>query len=130
METLEPEIVLRSGHAMQSQIEEQIRANIRSGNLEVGEQLQTIRAAAVELAINPAIVERAYAKLESEGWISSHDGSGVYVSACTAPASAESESEALDAFCHCWIEEALHSGLQMDEVIQTTEKIIQRRNES
>ena len=42
--------------------------------LEPGEKLPSIRAMAVDLAINPNTIQRAYAELEAEGFIYSVPG--------------------------------------------------------
>ena len=42
------------------------------------EKLPSIRAMAVELAINPNTIQRAYAELEAEGFIYSVPGKGSY----------------------------------------------------
>lgn len=51
---------------------------IISGALEPGEKLPSIRAMAVDLAINPNTIQRAYAELETEGFIYSVPGKGSY----------------------------------------------------
>jgi GntR family transcriptional regulator len=81
MKTLyEPELAIQGGMPIHCQIEDQIRGCVVWGSLSPGEQLPTAREVAVELGINPAAVERAYEELEQEGYLSSEDGSGTFVS--------------------------------------------------
>src|SRR5262249_2757563 len=53
---------------------------ILSGALRSGEQLPTVRALAVGLAVNPHAVEQAYDRLERAGLLTQADGSGPRVS--------------------------------------------------
>ena len=66
-------------------IYEQVRDGLRSlmvtGVLAAGEKLPSVRSLATELAINPNTIQRAYAELETEGYIYSVAGRGSFVSA-------------------------------------------------
>ena len=52
---------------------------IRSGTLAPGEELPSVRAMAVGLAIHPDTVEEAFAKLEKTGFVTRSEGTGVLV---------------------------------------------------
>ena len=64
-------------------IYEQVRDGLRklmvTGMLRPGDKLPSVRALAVELAINPNTIQRAYAQLETEGYILSVSGKGTFV---------------------------------------------------
>jgi len=64
-------------------IYEQVRDGLRklmvTGMLRPGDKLPSVRALAVELAINPNTIQRAYAQLEAEGYILSVSGKGTFV---------------------------------------------------
>jgi GntR family transcriptional regulator len=75
----EPELVLHGGAALGQQIRDQLRAQIEAGRLRPGEPLPTVRAVAVQLAVNPNAVDRAYADLLREGLLSAEDGTGTFV---------------------------------------------------
>lgn len=62
------------------QVIDQILTGIATAKLEAGERLPTVRALAVELAVNPNTVARAYKELEIRGALSTQQGSGTYVS--------------------------------------------------
>ena len=62
------------------QLYEKISGLITSGVLEAGERLPTVRETARELGINPNTVQRAYNRLEQEGFIYSIPAKGSYVS--------------------------------------------------
>jgi GntR family transcriptional regulator len=64
-------------------IYEQVRDGLRrlmvTGVLASGDKLPSVRALAVDLAINPNTIQRAYAQLEAEGYIVSVSGKGTFV---------------------------------------------------
>ena len=64
-------------------IYEQVRDGLRklmvTGMLRPGDKLPSVRALAVELAINPNTIQRAYSQLEAEGYILSVSGKGTFV---------------------------------------------------
>ncbi len=63
------------------QIIDQIRGALASGALATGDQLPTVRQLAVDLAINPNTVVRAYKELELGGLLETHQGTGTFISA-------------------------------------------------
>lgn len=69
-----------SGVPIYLQIVEQIRSAAATGVLQEGEALPSVRELAVELAINPNTVARAYRELQRDGVISVTRGSGTRVS--------------------------------------------------
>jgi len=74
-----PELVLDGSAPIWQQIAEQIRSLVLSGALAPGEELPTVRALAVGLAVSPRAVEHAYAQLERAGLVSGAYESGHYV---------------------------------------------------
>lgn len=69
----------KSGVPFYRQIVEQVKFGIARGDLKPGDQLPTVRQAAVDLSINPNTVVRAYRELEIGGVIDTHQGSGTFV---------------------------------------------------
>lgn len=61
------------------QITRQLKDAILSGELEEGEQLPSIRALANDLRISAITTKRAYADLESQGFIETVQGKGSFV---------------------------------------------------
>jgi GntR family transcriptional regulator len=72
---------LHSGVPVYRQIIDQVRGAIASGALASGDQLPTVRQLAVDLAINPNTVVRAYRELELGGSLETHQGTGTFISA-------------------------------------------------
>jgi len=76
----DPRLNPDSGVPIYRQIEDQVRFAIASGQLKGGEQLPTVRQLAVDLAVNPNTIIKAYTELERDGVISSEQGTGTFVS--------------------------------------------------
>ena len=68
----------RDSRPIYGQIKDGLRRMIVSGAIEPGEKLPSVRAMAVDLAINPNTIQRAYAELEAEGFIDSVPGKGSF----------------------------------------------------
>lgn len=62
------------------QIVDRFQELILRGGLQAGDQLPSVRGLAMELAINPNTIQRAYSELEQRGFIYSVKGRGNYVS--------------------------------------------------
>jgi GntR family transcriptional regulator len=71
---------LKSGVPVYRQIVDQVRGAIAAGSLSDGDQLPTVRQLAVDLAINPNTVVRAYRELEYGGLLETHQGTGTFIS--------------------------------------------------
>src|SRR5438309_8916248 len=70
---------LHSGVPVYRQLIDQVRGGIASGSLIAGDQLPTVRQLAVDLAINPNTVMRAYRELELGGLLETHQGTGTFI---------------------------------------------------
>jgi GntR family transcriptional regulator len=73
-------IDLHSGVPVYRQLIDQVRGGIASGSLHAGDQLPTVRQLAVDLAINPNTVMRAYRELELGGLLETQQGTGTFIS--------------------------------------------------
>ena|SRR5215472_244326 len=69
-----------SGVPVYRQIIDQVTGGLASGALEPGDQLPTVRQVAVDLAINPNTVMRAYRELEIRGVLETQQGTGTFIS--------------------------------------------------
>jgi GntR family transcriptional regulator len=70
---------LRSGVPVYRQIIDQVLGGISAGSLKAGDQLPTVRQLAVDLAINPNTVVRAYRELEIRGVLATQQGTGTFI---------------------------------------------------
>lgn len=70
----------KSGVPVYRQIIDQIMGGIATGAVKAGDQLPTVRQLAVDLAINPNTVIRAYRELEIRGMLETQQGTGTFIS--------------------------------------------------
>lgn len=68
-----------SGTPIYRQIVDQVRQAVASGVLRPGDRLPSVRELAVELAVNPNTIAKAYQELERDGVIETPRGKGSYV---------------------------------------------------
>lgn len=68
-----------SGVPVYRQLIDQVQAAIASNVLTTGNQLPTVRQVAVELAINPNTVSRAYREMEIRGLLDTQQGTGTFI---------------------------------------------------
>lgn len=69
-----------SGVPVYRQIMDQVTGGMATGGLRPGDQLPTVRQLAVDLAINPNTVVRAYRELEIRGVLETQQGTGTFIS--------------------------------------------------
>lgn len=62
-----------------AQLKGQIKFAIETGHFVEGDRLPTVRQQAVDLMINLNTVRKVYLELEEEGYISTHQGKGTFV---------------------------------------------------
>lgn len=70
---------VRSGVPVYRQLIDQVLAAVALGTLQPGDQLPTVRQVAVDLAINPNTVMRAYREMEIRGIVDTQQGSGTFI---------------------------------------------------
>jgi GntR family transcriptional regulator len=68
-----------SGVPVYRQLIDQVQAAIASGALAAGDQLPTVRQVAVDLAINPNTVSRAYREMEIRSLLDTQQGTGTFI---------------------------------------------------
>src|SRR5580658_2637326 len=68
-----------SGVPVYRQLIDQVQGALAAGRLKAGDQLPTIRQVAVDLAINPNTVTRAYREMEIRGLLETQQGTGTFV---------------------------------------------------
>src|SRR5215471_2007318 len=69
-----------SGVPVYRQIIDQVMGGVATGTLRPGDQLPTVRQVAVDLAINPNTVQRAYREMEIRGVLETQQGTGTFIS--------------------------------------------------
>ncbi len=99
------------------QIAERLRIQIASGELQVGQALQTVQELASHLRINPNLVQRAYEQLKQEGLLVSDNNKRYFVT--MAPPKLEAlRMSLLDEELKALIEQAKHYGISKEYCLE------------
>jgi GntR family transcriptional regulator len=115
---------MASGVPVYRQIIDQILAGIASGALRPGHQLPTVRQLAVDLAINPNTVVRAYRELEIRGVLDTQQGVGTFITAQPVrPDDAERQRQ-LDQLVGEFMARAGAAGFSADELVERVREFL------
>ena len=112
-----------SGVPVYRQLIDQIQGAIASGVLKPGDQLPTVRLVAVELAINPNTVLRAYREMEIRGLLDTQQGTGTFIADRPAEASSEHRERQLVQLVSEFISRAGAAGLTVDQLIEALHQL-------
>jgi GntR family transcriptional regulator len=119
MKTVQPssfQLDMGTGVPAYRQIIDQVHAAIASGRLSAGHQLPTVRQMAVDLAINPNTVIRAYRELEIRGVLSTQQGTGTFIADVRPENNSEHRERRLDQLVADFIARAGSEGFTLKEV--------------
>jgi GntR family transcriptional regulator len=105
-----------SGVPFYRQVIDQILAAMAAGRLAAGDRLPTVRALAVELAVNFNTVARAYKELEIRGVLSTQQGTGTFVADQDVSIDEVERRRVLNQLLDEFLARAARSGLTLDEV--------------
>lgn len=100
------------------QITNQIKGQIVEGELKAGEQLPSIRALANSLRVSAITTKRAYADLESQGFIETVHGKGSFVAGGSAELLREERLREVESRLVCAIDAARGLGLTNGELVE------------
>jgi len=113
----------RSGFPIYTQVMDQIRQMVSSGELQQGDQLPTVRQLATELRVNFNTVARAYRLLDEAGLISTQHGRGTYIWETPSEETLQRlRKEGLQGLTQRYLEEASHLGVSAEEIWGAFEK--------
>jgi GntR family transcriptional regulator len=119
----------RSGVPFYKQIVDQIRFGISSGKLQVGEQLPTVRALAVQLKVNLNTVSKAYKELEIQNVLETQQGTGTFIGSPPVRVDSNEFRNKLTSICSEFLSVISSYGFTVDELI-TELKRMEVKNES
>jgi GntR family transcriptional regulator len=120
----------RSSAPIYTQIVEQVKQQVVSGELKPGDQLPTVRALALELRVNFNTVARAYRLLDEAGIISTQQGRGTYIlDVPTAERTDKLRQQALVALTRDYLNEARRLGCSSDEINQALKEQLESEND-
>src|SRR5271157_3383450 len=107
-----------SGVPVYRQLIDQVQAGIATGVLALGYLLPTVRQVAVDLAINPNTVMRAYRELEIRGVLDTQQGTGTFIAAKQPKLDGDDKARRLDQLVDEFVARAGSGGFTLEEVLQ------------
>jgi GntR family transcriptional regulator len=106
-----------SGVPVYRQLIDQVQAGIATGILSVGYQIPTVRQVAVDLAINPNTVMRAYRELEIRGVLDTQQGTGTFIAAQRVQIDDDDRTRRLDQLIDEFVARAGAGGFTLVEIL-------------
>ena len=117
-----PEFAFRldahSGVPVYRQLIDQVLGAIATGMLRTGDQLPTVRQVAVDLAINPNTVMRAYREMEIRGILDTQQGAGTFIAEQKGPPPKEERERQLAQLAGEFVARAGLLGLTVEELVR------------
>lgn len=107
-----------SGVPVYRQLIDQVQAGIATGSLAIGHQLPTVRQVAVDLAINPNTVMRAYRELEIRGVLDTQQGTGTFIAAQQPKTDDDDRVRRLDQLLDEFVARAGAGGFTLEEILE------------
>ena len=111
------------------QIKNQIKAQIISGDLKVGEQLPSIRFLAKEIRVSMLTAKRAFDELELDGFINSVQGKGNFVAAQNKELIREEYLKKIESKLQEVVELSEIADVSSDELIEMLKSYVEGENE-
>jgi len=118
---------LSTGVPVYRQLIDQVLGALSAGTLNPGNRLPTVRQVAVDLAINPNTVVRAYKELEIRGILTTQQGTGTFIAERPAPSDDGERLRKLYVLAGEVAARAGAAGFTLDELI---ERLAELRDES
>ena len=115
-----------SGLPIYLQIAQQIKTAVAMGRLHPEDPLPSVRQLAVELAVNPNTVARAYLDLEIEGVIYKRQGAGTFVSSQGVEMSKAARRRVLTELLEKALVEGVNLGLSEQELRETFDRVLEK----
>jgi GntR family transcriptional regulator len=107
-----------SGVPVYRQLIDQAQAGIATGALNAGYQIPTVRQVAVDLAINPNTVMRAYRELEIRGVLDTQQGTGTFIAPQSAQIDDDLRTRRLDQLIDEFVARAGSGGFTLTEILE------------
>ena len=112
-----------SGVPVYRQLIDQVQAAIATGAVTVGDQLPTVRRVAVDLAINPNTVVRAYREMEVRGILDTQQGTGTFVAESNVRHSKGEKERQLSQLVTEFAARAGSVGFKVNELIEALQRL-------
>ena len=111
-----------SGVPVYRQMMDQVSYYVAAGTLKPGDQLPSIRELALQLAVNPTTVVKAYTELEHERIIEMRHGKGAYVADTATPLPVREREKALRERARQLAVEAVQIGAEPELVLRVIQE--------
>lgn len=119
---------LRSGVPVYRQIIDQVHAARASGSIGPGERLPTVRQLAVDLKVNPNTVVRAYRELELTGVLTTHQGTGTFLTNAKVERNEAEREQKLDQLVGEFVARAGREGFTVQDLLERLEQAMSSSN--
>jgi GntR family transcriptional regulator len=119
----------QSGIPIYRQVVEQVRRMVASGQLVSGSELPSVRELAVQHAINPMTISKAYALLENEGLLIRQRGKPMQVAAISKEESKQQKQDLLTPAIENLLLVAKQLDLDIDELLLLIKKQMKKNKE-
>ena len=107
-----------SGVPIYRQIIDQVTGSIATGALVTGDQLPTVRQLAVDLAINPNTVIRAYRELEIREILKTQQGTGTFIGSGKPEGSDSERQRRLNQLIREFVARAGSEGFTLQDLVE------------
>jgi GntR family transcriptional regulator len=108
------------------QIVEQVRRHVASGQWRAGDELPSVRGLALEHAINPMTVSKAYSLLEAEGLLERRRGMGMVVAVVKPTSRAGQRLAMLEPALRAAAQQARELGLSESDAVALFQRCLQQ----
>jgi GntR family transcriptional regulator len=112
-----------SGVPVYRQLIDQVQGALASGVLAAGDQLPTVRQVAVDLAINPNTVLRAYREMEIRGLLDSQQGTGTFIADRKVEYSKDDRDRKLGQLVSEFVSRAGAAGFTLKQLMKTLREL-------
>jgi len=118
-----------SGVPYYRQIIDHITYSVINNILKPGEQLPTVRKAAVDLEVNLNTVVKAYNELEYKGIVTTQQGTGTFITHKKPEVDPAKQEQMIEHLCTSFLDNISSLGISTDKVMTLLEKIIAQRKQ-
>ena len=120
----------QSGIPIYRQVVDQVRRMVASGQLISGSELPSVRELAVQHAVNPMTISKAYALLENEGILIRQRGKPMQVAVISKEDSKQQKQDLLTPAIENLLLVAKQLDLDVDELLLLIKKHVKNKRES
>lgn len=119
----------QSGIPIYRQIIDQVKRMVASGQLPPGSELPSVRELAVQHAVNPMTISKAYALLENEGLLIRQRGKPMQVAAVSSKDSKQQKEDLLTPAIENLVLVAKQLDLDLDELLLLIKRHVKKNKE-